>query len=64
MRTLVSEFIKKEFSEHSAPSPLTVRRMIASGKLKGEKFGGRWYVIEDSTGDEVVDDILKRRGLA
>lgn len=63
MRVTVQEYLQRNFSPQSAPSALTIRRMIQRGELPGEKFGNRYYVFEESTGDSLVDDIIKRRGM-
>lgn len=58
----VSEYIDSEFTAASKPHPVTIIRQIKSKKLPGLKVGGRWYVIKDvSTGDNLADEIMRRR---
>jgi excisionase family DNA binding protein len=42
----VSEICKK-FGFH----PITVRKILARGKLRGQKIGRKWYVSEDAFRD-------------
>jgi len=38
----------KELSESLNVTPITLRKYLVSGRLKGQKVGGTWYVIEES----------------
>lgn len=39
--------LRKKFNLH----PVTVRRLIARGKLRGQKMGRKWYVSEEAIRD-------------
>ena len=36
-------------------SPQSIKRWLTQGKLNGEKFNGKWYVINDSTFEYHLD---------
>lgn len=41
-------YTTKEISGVLDLTPVTMREYIKSGKMKGQKVGGKWYITEDS----------------
>lgn len=63
MLITIEAYIEKTFAPGSEPHPSTVRRWIESGKLNGQKMGGRWYVKTDEpTNDPRANEILRKHG--
>jgi len=38
----------KELSIKLSVTPITLRKYLVSGRLKGQKVGGMWYVIDEA----------------
>lgn len=51
----------KELSEKLELHPITLRTYIRSGKLKGQKVGGRWMITEESLKEFFAGSPTKER---
>ncbi len=40
-----------EISERLSVTPVTLRKYIRAGRLRGQKVGGKWFILEDNLRD-------------
>ena len=40
-----------ELSEQLSVTPVTLRKYIRTGRLRGQKVGGKWFILEENLRD-------------
>lgn len=56
----IEQYLDREFTLESRPTPKTVRNWLEKGVIDGVKLGGNWYVYETVTeADRLVERVLR-----